>query len=128
MLLDRFMISGVSLSHLFSELLQYVTMPPGVKTIVSDFDKSFRENMLKIPPYKLRCFQGHCFPKPGPGFLVVKGDISIFQMQDTLIADGGTKYVLSKIFKSIRAPANGFGMNNPVRIPGEAIYGLKHIR
>ena len=62
--------------------------PPGgtEKAIIPDFDKAFGQDVLQEAAHELEGSQGAAFDFTGLGIFVAKGDLSIFQFENELIA------------------------------------------
>lgn len=102
---------------------QLATDRSAKETVIADFDKSMRENMLKETLKKLLNSKGALFELTGIGNTILKGNLrgfhgaAVIKRKQASITDGNAMDVGSQILESSLPIANGLAMNDPFFCP-----------
>lgn len=104
-------------------------MPVGgsEQAIVTDFDETFGQDVLKEAADKLFGRYGRESGLIGGRILVGESDLAIFEGEDAAIADGDAKDVRSEVFEGGLAGANGLRVNDPGFAPDLWVKEMEEI-
>lgn len=97
--------------------VEQMTVGRAEQAVISDFDESVRQDVLKKPTNKIFGGEGTEFELISGRFFVLKRDVAILQLEDVLIADGNSKDIRGKISEGLLATADWLTVNNPVFFP-----------
>jgi hypothetical protein len=87
-------------------------------TIISDFDKAFRKNMLKEPANEKESGKSGAFGLSGVRIVVLESDLIVLDVEDAFIGKGDAIGIIrSEVFKGMFAVTDLFGVNDPIFIP-----------
>jgi hypothetical protein len=95
-----------------------VAIPGAEDAVISNLDEPSGQDMLQKTTDELLSSKGANPGLPCAGFSVAEGDLSMGQLEDTLVTDGHPKYVGSQILQGSHAIANRLTMNDPIPLPG----------
>ena len=87
------------------------------QAVISDFDESVRQDVLKKTTNKLFGSEGTEWGLISGRFLVLKSDLAILQLEDALSADGNSKDIRGKISEGVLATADWLTVHDPVLFP-----------
>ena len=86
-----------------------------------------RQDVLKKTTDELFGWDGREFDLIGGRLLVRESDLSIFELEDALVADGNAKEVRGQIFESGFSRAHRLTMNHPIFVPSRLIDEGKQV-
>ena len=104
-------------SEQLSGPVEQMTVGRAEQAVISDFDESVRQDVLKKTTNKLFGSEGTELGLIGGRFLVLKSDVAILQLEDALIADGNSKDIRGKISEGLLATADWLTVHDPVLFP-----------
>jgi hypothetical protein len=91
------------------------------QAIITNLDESFRQDVLEETADEFFSGDGGELELLGCGIFVLEGDFAIFEIEDTVIADGDAKDVRSEVLEGSQTAADRFAMNDPVFVPDPLI-------
>ena len=97
--------------------VEQMTVGRAEEAVISDFNESVRQDVLKKPTNKLFGREGTEFDLIGGRFLILESDVAILQLEDVLMADGHAKDIRGKISEGLLATADWLTVNDPVLLP-----------
>jgi hypothetical protein len=114
-------------AELFSGRVEPMTVGRAEQAIVTHFDESVRQDVLKKPTDKL--FGGHRagFDLIGGRVLGLKRDLVIVQRENPVVADSDAKDVGGQVFEGGLTAADRLAVNDPVLGPDALIDDREQI-
>ena len=87
------------------------------ESVVAHLDEAVGQDVAQESSDKLLCFDGGRFQFSGSGFLVLEGDLALFELADPVVGDGHSEDVGSQIPGCFLARSYGLAVNHPVLLP-----------
>ena len=94
------------------------------QAVVADFVNTDRQHMLQKTPDELLGADSHGFCLSSIGTLIPKGNLVIFDREDSAVGDGDTMNVASEIIEDLTGALDGWlAVNDPFLLP----YGFRQV-
>ncbi len=84
---------------------------------IADLDETPGQDVLEEAVDELIGGEGTEFDLAGSGRAVTKGDLVVFELDQTAVADGDSKDVRSQILEGSAAVANRYAVDHPLLLP-----------
>jgi hypothetical protein len=107
--------------------VEHLSVPRAQEAVIAHFDESVRQHVLKKPTNELLRRHRSGLNLISGRFLVLKGDVAIFQREDTVVADGYAKDVRRQVSEGFLATTDGLAVHDPVLVPDARIHEREQI-
>jgi hypothetical protein len=87
------------------------------ETEIADLDEAPGQDMLEEAVDELIGGEGAELELAGIGRVVAKGDLVVFELDQTAVADGDPEDIRSQVLESSTAIADRFAVDNPILLP-----------
>ena len=95
----------------------------GEQAVVSDFHKSFWEDMLQEASDELFRWYGLSFEPPGMGIFILEGHLTVFEFEDMVVAERDAEDIGSEVLEGLLSGSYGLGVDDPVLLS----YGFQQV-